>query len=224
MHGYIPFPDISPEVFSVTIGGYAIALRWYALAYITGLLIGWRIALGLIHAPRLWPGDTAPMSAKQIEDLMTWVILGVVLGGRVGYVLFYDLAYYIANPLLILQVWHGGMSFHGGLIGAFVGMALFARRYAAPLLTVMDLSCLVAPIGIFLGRIANFIKPELWGRPTDVPWAVVFPGSDGLPRHPSQMYEAALEGLVLMVVLLALFWKTERDVLASMRNTAGPLE
>jgi phosphatidylglycerol---prolipoprotein diacylglyceryl transferase len=125
------------------------------------------------------------------------------VGGRLGNVLFYDPAYYLAHPIEILKIWEGGMAFHGGLLGALVGIVLFSWRYRAPVLTVLDLACLVAPIGIFFGRIANFIKPELWGRPTDVPWAVIFPGSDGLPRHPSQIYEALLEGLLVFVILCA---------------------
>jgi phosphatidylglycerol:prolipoprotein diacylglycerol transferase len=136
-----------------------------------------------------------------IDDLLVYCALGVIIGGRLGNVLFYDPAYYFAHPIEIFKIWEGGMAFHGGLIGATIGILLFAWRYHTPALTVLDLVCLVAPIGIFFVRIANFIKPELWGRPTDVPWAVIFPGSDGLPRHPSQIYEALLEGLAAFVIL-----------------------
>ncbi|MBI1219285.1 MAG: prolipoprotein diacylglyceryl transferase [Rhodobacteraceae bacterium] len=217
MHGYIPFPNVSPEVFSITIGGYAFALRWYALAYITGLLIGWRIALGLIHAPRLWRADTAPMTARQIEDLMTWVILGVVLGGRVGYVLFYDLPYYTQNPLLIFKVWQGGMSFHGGFLGVALALVLYCRAQKIPLLSAADVAAVATPPGLMLGRIANFINAELWGMPSHMPWAVAFPGTAAqdcgpgwltiCTRHPSQLYEAGMEGLILGALLLWLAWR-----------------
>jgi phosphatidylglycerol---prolipoprotein diacylglyceryl transferase len=148
----------------------------------------------------LWRGAARPGPAS-VDDLLVYCAVGVIVGGRLGNVLFYDPTYYLAHPIETLKIWEGGMSFHGGLIGAIVGIVLFSWRYRAPTLTVLDLACLVAPIGIFFGRIANFIKPELWGRPTDVPWAVIFPGSDGLPRHPSQIYEALLEGLAVFVVL-----------------------
>ena len=191
----LPFPAIDPVL--VKLG--PLAIRWYALAYIAGLIAGWALIRRIVADDRLWGGAARP-DKDSIDDLLVYVALGVVIGGRLGIVLFYHSGFYFSHPLEILRVWEGGMSFHGGLIGAFVGMALFARRYAAPLLTVMDLSCLVAPIGIFLGRIANFIKPELWGRPTDVPWAMIFPGSDGVPRHPSQIYEALLEGLATFAI------------------------
>lgn len=217
MHGYIPFPNISPEVFSVTIAGYSFALRWYALAYICGLLIGWRIVLGLLRTPRLWPADAPPMNARQLEDLLTWVILGVVLGGRIGYVLFYNLPDYIAHPAQIFEVWHGGMSFHGGFLGVALALVLYTRGQKIPLLSAADALAVAAPPGLFLGRIANFINGELWGLPTHVPWAVAFPGPEAqdcgpnwltvCTRHPSQIYEALMEGAILGAALLWLAWR-----------------
>jgi phosphatidylglycerol---prolipoprotein diacylglyceryl transferase len=195
----LPYPVIDPVL--VHLG--PLAIRWYALAYISGLVAGWWLIRRIVADERYWGGAPRP-SAESIDDLLVYCALGVVIGGRLGNVLFYDPRYYFAHPLEILEVWHGGMAFHGGMLGALAGVLLFARRYSLPWLSVLDLACLVAPIGIFLGRIANFIKPELWGRPTDVPWAMVFPGSDGLPRHPSQLYEAALEGLVNFVALFVI--------------------
>jgi phosphatidylglycerol:prolipoprotein diacylglycerol transferase len=195
----LPFPAINPVL--VQLG--PLAIRWYALAYIAGLLLGWWAVRRFVSNDRYWNGTPRP-TAESIDDLLVYCAFGVIIGGRLGNVLFYDPQYYLAHPLDIFKVWEGGMAFHGGLIGCFVGMTLFAWRYRTPLLTVMDLCCLVAPIGLFFGRIANFIRPELWGRPTDVPWAVVFPGTDGLPRHPSQIYEALLEGVLAFIVLSAL--------------------
>lgn len=192
----LPFPAINP----VLVQWGPLAIRWYALAYIAGLVIGWLLIRRVVSDDRFWGGAKRP-DAASIDDLLVYCAFGVIIGGRLGNVLFYDPHYYWAHPLDIFKVWEGGMAFHGGMIGCFVGMALFAWRRHAPLLTVMDVCCLVAPIGIFFGRIANFIRPELWGRPTDVPWAVIFPGTDGLPRHPSQIYEAILEGLVAFVIL-----------------------
>jgi phosphatidylglycerol---prolipoprotein diacylglyceryl transferase len=193
----LPFPAINP----VLIQWGPLAIRWYALAYIVGLIAGWALIRRLVADDALWGGAPRP-SRESIDDLLVYCALGAVIGGRLGNVLFYDPRFYFAHPLEILQVWKGGMAFHGGLIGATVGIVLFARRYHAPLPTVLDLACLVAPIGIFLVRLANFIKPELWGRPTDVPWAMIFPGApDRLPRHPSQIYEALLEGLAVFVIL-----------------------
>lgn len=216
MQAVLPFPDISPELFSISIGGFTFALRWYALAYIAGLLIGWRIVLGLVRNPRLWPGDSAPMTGDQVERLLTWIILGVLLGGRLGFVLFYQPGYYLSNPGEILRVWEGGMSFHGGLIGVTLAAAIFCLKERIPLLSAGDALAVATPAGLFLGRIANFINAELWGRPSDLPWAVIFPGAaaqdcPGWPlpcaRHPSQLYEAAMEGLILGALLLWLAWR-----------------
>ncbi len=212
---YIPFPDIAPEIFSVEVYGITIALRWYALSYIAGLLIGWRIVLRLIDTHRLWTVHP-PLSAEQVERLLTWVIIGVVLGGRIGYVLFYQPGYYLSDPWHILRVWEGGMSFHGGFLGVAVAAIVFCWREKTGLFATSDLMAVAVAPGLLLGRIANFINAELWGRPTDLPWGVAFPGEaaqlcEGVTaicaRHPSQLYEAILEGLVLGAVL---FWLVYR--------------
>ncbi|WP_136637064.1 prolipoprotein diacylglyceryl transferase [Pseudooceanicola onchidii] len=204
----LPFPEISPEIFSVSLFGMEFALRWYALAYIVGILLGWLVARTALKRVRLWQDDQPPMQQSQLEDLLTWIILGVVLGGRLGFVLFYQPDYYLANPLEIPMIWQGGMSFHGGFLGVIAATWVWCHRNAVPKLPTADLLALATPAGIMLGRIANFINAELWGRPSEAPWAVVFPGQsalcDGLPcaRHPSQLYEAGLEGLVLGLLLL----------------------
>jgi phosphatidylglycerol:prolipoprotein diacylglycerol transferase len=212
---YIPFPAISPEIFAIEVGGITLALRWYALAYIVGLLIGWRLALAAVREARLWTG-APPMNGDQIERLLTWVIVGVILGGRLGFVLFYQPGYYLANPGQILRVWEGGMSFHGGFIGVVVAALVFCRAERIPLLKAADVMAIAAPPGLLLGRVANFINAELWGRPTTLPWGVAFPGEAAqtcpgiagiCARHPSQLYEAALEGLILGAVLLWLAWR-----------------
>jgi phosphatidylglycerol:prolipoprotein diacylglycerol transferase len=192
----IPYPIIDPVLIHVG----PLPIRWYALAYIAGLILGWLYGRALAGRESLWNGTPHP-SPQSLDDLLVYCALGVVLGGRIGYVLFYNFSYYAAHLAEIPAVWKGGMSFHGGLAGAAVGIYLFARRYELPVLSVFDIGCAVVPIGLFLGRIANFIKPELWGRPSDVPWAMVFPEAGPLPRHPSQLYEAGLEGLVLFIVL-----------------------
>ena len=208
----IPFPDITPEIFTIHLFGMAFSLRWYALAYLVGLILGWRILVWLMRRPALW-GDRAPMRPEQAEELLTWVVLGVVLGGRLGFILFYEPGYYLSNPGQILQLWNGGMSFHGGFLGVVLAAWLYCRKHAIVPLRLADALALATPIGLGLGRIANFINAELWGRPTDLPWGVIFPGEaaqacfgvTGLcARHPSQLYEAALEGVVLALVLFAL--------------------
>lgn len=196
----LPFPNIDPVL--VSIGPFAI--RWYALAYILGILLGWVYARWMIRNERLWAAGKPPMTATDYDDFIVWVTLGIILGGRTGYILFYNPAYFAAHPFEILQLWNGGMSFHGGFTGCVLAVLLFAWRRNISVLSLGDLTCAAAPIGLFLGRIANFINGELWGRPADVAWAFVFPGGGPVPRHPSQLYEAALEGLVLFVVL-ALF-------------------
>src|SRR5579863_419894 len=195
----LPYPLINPVL--IEIG--PLAIRWYALAYIAGLIIGWALIRGALRNETLWGSAVRP-SVDSVDDLLVYCALGVIIGGRLGNVFFYDPGYYLAHPVEILKLWQGGMAFHGGLIGALAGIFLFSLRYHAPFLTTLDLTSLVAPVGIFLGRIANFIRPELWGRPTDVPWAVIFPGTDGQPRHPSQIYEALLEGLLAFVILYVL--------------------
>ncbi len=216
MNALIRFPDLSPEIFSVTLFGFEFALRWYALAYIAGILIAWRLGVMAVRRNKLWPKDTSPMTPTQIEDLLTWIILGVIIGGRLGFVLFYQPGYYLQNPSEILKVWEGGMSFHGGLLGVVMASWMYALRYNIPKLSAADLISHTVPFGLMLGRIANFINAELWGRPTDLPWGVTFPGSYaqdcpdvvGLcARHPSQLYEAALEGAVLGLFLLWLVYR-----------------
>ena len=192
----LPYPAINPIL--VSIGPFAV--RWYALAYIVGIIAGWFYARAIIASERLW-GGPAPFTVIDFDDFVIWITLGVILGGRIGYVLFYNLPRFAEHPIEILQLWNGGMSFHGGVTGCVVAIVLFALRRGIPMLSLGDVTAAVAPIGLFLGRIANFINGELWGRPTDVPWAMVFPNGGPIPRHPSQLYEAALEGVVLFIVL-----------------------
>ena len=193
----LPFPVIDPVLISV--GPFAI--RWYALAYIVGILLGWWYARAIIRNYGFWGYEKPPLTLADFDDFVLWVTAGIILGGRIGFVLFYNLPYYLENPLEILQVWQGGMSFHGGFLGCVLAVTLFAWKRGISVLSLGDVTCAVAPIGLLLGRIANFINNELWGRVTDVPWAVMFPGAGPLPRHPSQLYEAGLEGLVLLLVL-----------------------
>ncbi len=195
----LPFPAFDPVL--ISIGPFAV--RWYALAYIFGILLGWFYARALIRNERYWGGQP-PMSVIDYDDFVVWVTLGIILGGRIGYVLFYNPAHFAENPTEILQVWKGGMSFHGGFLGCVAAVVLFSWRRGIPFLSVGDLTCAAGTIGLLLGRIANFINAELWGRTTDAPWGMVFPGAGPLPRHPSQLYEATLEGLVLFLVLFFL--------------------
>ncbi|QRZ12605.1 prolipoprotein diacylglyceryl transferase [Paracoccus methylovorus] len=208
----IPFPDISPEIFTIHLLGMEFSLRWYALAYLAGLLIGWRIIVALMRRPPLW-GDQPPMRPEQVEELLTWVIAGVVLGGRLGFVLFYEPGYYLANPVQIPVIWRGGMSFHGGFLGVVLASWWYCRRHDILALRLADALSVATPVGLGLGRLSNFINAELWGRPTDAPWGVIFPGeaAQNCPgivgpcaRHPSQLYEAGLEGVVLAAVLFLL--------------------
>ena len=190
----LAFPAIDP--IAISIG--PIAIRWYALAYIAGLLLGWRyVVYYCTKTPNI-------MSKRDIDDLLFWATLGVILGGRLGYILFYNLEYYMANPANILKVWQGGMAFHGGFMGVIVAIILFARKRGISILAVLDAAAVATPIGLFFGRIANFINGELFGRVTDAPIGMVFPHGGPEPRHPSQLYEAALEGLILFIVLLIL--------------------
>lgn len=201
------YPSISPEIFSISLFGFEFALRWYAVAYIVALLVGWRLVVRLMKTPRLWPGQTAPMTPEQVEELLTWVIFGVILGGRLGFVIFYKPMHYLQNPLDIPMLWHGGMAFHGGLLGVMVALIWFCRKHQIVLLSAADALAVATPLGLFFGRMANFINGELWGRATDVPWAMIFPTDPtGLPRHPSQLYEAALEGLLLLAIILWLVY------------------
>jgi phosphatidylglycerol:prolipoprotein diacylglycerol transferase len=204
----IPFPNIDPVLFTIPIGPFTIgsltigpfAIRWYALAYIFGILLGWVYGRALIRNERNW-GGPAPLTLLDFDDFILWVTFGIILGGRLGYVLFYNLPLYIEHPSQIFVVWEGGMSFHGGFLGCVIAVMAFATLRKIPILSLGDIVCAVAPIGLLLGRLANFINGELWGRVTDVPWAMIFPRGGLEPRHPSQLYEAGLEGLVLLIVL-----------------------
>jgi len=187
----IPFPAIDPV--AISLGPFAI--RWYALAYIVGLLIGWRYCLALTKRP---PGV---VGRQDVDDFLVWATLGVVLGGRIGYVLFYKPGYYFFHPIEALYVWHGGMSFHGGALGVTIALLLFTRARKIPLFAFSDIITEAIPIGLFFGRIANFINGELYGRPSQVPWAMIFPNGGPVPRHPSQLYEAACEGILLFLLL-----------------------
>lgn len=217
MIAMIPFPEISPEIFSVNLFGFDLALRWYAMAYIVGIVAGWRIVVMALKRPALWGARGAPMSPQQCEDMLTWVILGVILGGRLGYVLFYKPGEYLSDPASILQVWRGGMAFHGGMLGVIIAAWLVARKQGLPKLSTSDAMVLGIWPGLLLGRVANFINAELWGRPTDLPWGVAFPGyaaqscgqavGEICTRHPSQLYEALLEGVLLGAVLLWMAWR-----------------
>ena len=213
----IQFPNLSPEIFSISLFGTEFALRWYALAYIAGILIAWYLAARAVKRPALWPNETAPMTPRQVEDLVTWIILGVILGGRLGHVLFYQPSVYLANPAQILRIWEGGMAFHGGLLGVVVATWLYARAQNIDKLKIADLVAHTVAPGLLLGRLANFVNAELWGRATDLPWGVAFPGraaqdcgqalGEICARHPSQLYEAAMEGLILGALILWMVYR-----------------
>jgi len=192
----IPYPEIDPIL--VQLG--PLAIRWYALAYIAGLVIGWQVMRRVCEQP------PKLLTALKIDDFLLWAALGVILGGRLGYVLFYKPGFYIEHPLAALTLWEGGMSFHGGLLGVIAAILLFAIRNKVDPFMLSDLVAIVAPIGLFFGRLANFINGELWGRISDVPWAMVFPRGGPLPRHPSQLYQAFFEGVLLTLVVVAV-WK-----------------
>ena len=196
----LPYPDIKPEIFSI--GPFAV--RWYALAYIAGLVIGWQIMRRVCTQP------PKVLSPEKIDDFLLWAALGVILGGRIGYVLFYKPSFFLENPAQIVMLWEGGMSFHGGLLGVITAILAFAfKNHISPFL-LSDLVALVTPIGLFFGRIANFINGELWGRPTDVAWAMIFPRADPpVPRHPSQLYQATFEGILLFLLVLAVWRWTD---------------
>ncbi|WP_374939333.1 prolipoprotein diacylglyceryl transferase [Mesorhizobium sp. NBSH29] len=193
----LAFPNIDPVI--VQIG--PLAIHWYGIGYIVGILFAWWYAKRLISNTRLWPNGTTPMKAIDLDDFVMWAAIGIVLGGRLGYVLFYDFQRYLANPLDIVAVWQGGMSFHGGFAGTTLAMILFARARGINIWTLFDVVAAGVPVALGTVRVANFINSELWGRVTDVPWAFVFPTGGPFPRHPSQLYEAALEGLLLFIVL-----------------------
>ena len=212
----IEFPNIGPDIFSISLGSFEFALRWYALAYIVGILIGWWLMIRTTARADLWRSGP-PMTRTQIDDFVTWAIIGVIVGGRLGYVLFYDLGRYLETPADIIKVWQGGMAFHGGLAGVVIAAIFFARRNKVGVFSLADLLALATPTGLFLGRSANFVNGELWGAPTTKPWGVIFPGraaqdcgqavGEICARHPSQLYEAVLEGLILGMVLLWLAYR-----------------
>lgn len=196
------FPQIDPVIFEIG----PLAVRWYSLAYVVGLLGGIYYAIWLSKQKQLW-GQIIPPNEESLNNFLLWAVLGVILGARLGYVLFYEPEYYFNNPSQIFAVWKGGMSFHGGLLGAVVVVILFCKKNSLNILNFGDLMAAMSPIGLFFGRFANFINGELWGRKTDVPWAVVFPSGGPSPRHPSQIYEALLEGLALFIMLqIAIFY------------------
>jgi phosphatidylglycerol---prolipoprotein diacylglyceryl transferase len=192
----IPYPMIDP--IAIAIG--PLAVRWYGLAYMAGIVLGWLYARRLVSRPELWGGKPA-MTATQVDDFLLWITLGIVVGGRLGFVLFYEPSYFWQNPAEIPAVWHGGMSFHGGLLGVILAVYLFAKLQGINSLSLGDVASASTPFGLFFGRIANFINAEVVGRVSDVPWAMVFPGAGPAPRHPSQLYEAFLEGIVLFIIL-----------------------
>jgi phosphatidylglycerol---prolipoprotein diacylglyceryl transferase len=202
MSGPIILPEISPFVFGLSYNGFG--LRWYALAYVVGILSAWWLIA------RMARESGAPMARRHLDDFVLWATLGVVLGGRIGYILFYNSHVYLQDPLQMLKIWQGGMSFHGGLLGVILAVFLYCRSAKIDWVRFHDYLAVTVPIGLGLGRVANFINGELWGKLADVPWAMVFwTDPAGLPRHPSQLYEAVLEGPVLLTILLWLFWRTD---------------
>jgi phosphatidylglycerol:prolipoprotein diacylglycerol transferase len=194
----IAFPVFDPVAFAI--GPFVV--RWYALAYIAGIVLGWIYARALIKNEQLWR-SSSPITLAQMDDFVLWVTIGIIVGGRTGYVLFYNPFFFAQHPAEIFELWKGGMSFHGGFLGCVVAVMAFARLNNISILSLGDITTAVGPIGLFLGRIANFINSELWGRPADpaLPWAMIFPNGGPIPRHPSQLYEAALEGVVLFTIL-----------------------
>lgn len=199
----IPYPMIDPVALQLG----PLSVKWYGLAYIAGLILGWLYIKRLLGEPSLWTPAGTPLAPEKVDDLLIYMTLGVLVGGRLGYVLFYEPRHFLANPLDIPAVWRGGMAFHGGLIGSIIAVVAFARRHSASAWSLLDVCAAATPIGLFFGRLANFANAELFGRPTTVPWAMVFPGAGPLERHPSQLYEAFFEGLVLFGVL---WWLTHK--------------
>lgn len=193
----LPFPQIDPVIFEIG----PLAVHWYGLAYVAGILIGWYYARRLVQNTSLWRNGEPAATLAQLDDFLLWAAGGIVLGGRIGYILFYDLGSVLENPIRALEIWNGGMSFHGGFLGTTLAMIIFARRNGIAIWSMFDIVAAVVPIGLFFGRIANFVNGELWGRLSSMPWAMVFPTGGPFARHPSQLYEAALEGLVLLAVI-----------------------
>ena len=193
----MPFPNIDP--IAISIG--PIDIRWYGLGYVVSILLGWWYARKIVTTPRLWANDTPAMTATDLDDFLLWAAIGIVVGGRIGFILFYDLPLYLANPTLIFEIWKGGMSFHGGITGTTIAMILFAGKRGISTWSLFDVIATVCVTGLFLVRIANFINGELYGGLSNLPWAVVFPGQEPFARHPSQLYEAGLEGLLTGIIL-----------------------
>lgn len=211
----LTFPDISPVLFTLELGPISFSLHWYALAYIGGIAVAMLLIRRALARPEIWPNDTAPMTREAFDDLTSWLVLGIIAGGRLGYVLFYRPMHFLANPIEIPMIWQGGMSFHGGFLGVVIAAYLWGRKHKISLLSLSDMLAMATPPGLLLGRIANFVNAELWGRPSTAPWAVIFPGDaaqscsnvgDLCARHPSQLYEAGLEGLILGTLLLVMVW------------------
>ncbi|MEM7300760.1 MAG: prolipoprotein diacylglyceryl transferase [Pseudomonadota bacterium] len=202
----LPFPQIDPVMLQIG----PLAIHWYGMAYVVGILFGLWYAKWLVASPGLWADNKPPLTARDLDDLLIWMALGIVLGGRVGYVLFYDFSRFLQSPAEIFAIWNGGMSFHGGVVGSLIVMILFARRRSISVFSLFDLITVASCMGLLFGRLANFINAELWGRVTDVSWAFVFPNAGPLPRHPSQLYEAALEGLLLFIILNVLIFGWRR--------------
>ncbi len=217
MPSSIILPYINPDLFSVEIGGFTLAIRWYALSYIVGFLVAWRWFTHFMKRPQLWPQSKPPLTPEQPEQLLTWIILGVLIGGRLGYVIFYNFPYFLENPIEILKIWTGGMSFHGAFIGLIIATILFCKKTDSDLGSVSDTISITVTPGLFLGRVANFINLELYGRPTSSSWGVVFPEGPATicpeswvgvcSRHPSQLYEALLEGFFLCLILSYLVYR-----------------
>ncbi len=210
----LPFPNIDPVAISLG----PLAVHWYGLAYVAGILLAWWFVRKLVTTPRLWQPHPSPITKIDADDLVTWIVIGIVAGGRLGYVLFYNAGYYLTNPLGIFAIWDGGMSFHGGALGSIVAMVLFARSRGFQPFSLLDVVAVGSCFGLFFGRLANFINSELWGRTTDVPWAFVFPTGGPEPRHPSQLYEAGLEGVVLFAVLCWLIYARGKARRARLRR------
>ncbi|MBF0184900.1 MAG: prolipoprotein diacylglyceryl transferase [Magnetococcales bacterium] len=187
----ISYPNLDPVLLQIG----PLAIRWYGMMYTLAFLLGWPLLQA--RAKRFLP----QLTPEKVSDLLFWILLGVLFGGRIGYILFYQFEYYLAEPLAVFRIWEGGMAFHGGLLGVLTVCLLFSRRHQFSCLALADLVAPIAPIGFFLGRLGNFINAELWGRVTDLPWGMIFPGGGPLPRHPSQLYQAALEGLALFLLL-----------------------
>ena len=212
----MPFPDFDPVL--IQIG--PLAIRWYALAYVAGILLGWRYAAALSRNVSIWRGAPPAASEKQVDDLVLWITFGIIVGGRLGYVLFYKPSLFWTDPVEVVRTWNGGMSFHGGLIGVTLALIGFSLTQKVDLLRLADMTAPCVPIGLFFGRIANFINGELWGRPTTVPWGIVFPRAGPEPRHPSQLYEAGLEGIALFLILR---WATHGAKLLPRRGAVAGL-